>query len=89
MNKKRITINKKMPTRDYINLLYFMETGKRDLDLSEYDRSALAVVKKITLRVTLEGKARMDEFFSFYPLGVSLESVLDSFPLKNKEVQGE
>lgn len=82
---KKITVRKKMSMREYVNLISFLETGDRDLDLSEYDESVLAVVEVKVLRLTQKDKERMDEFFNAFALGVSLKSVLDSLPKKNSE----
>lgn len=81
--EKRNTIVKKLSTRDYANLLHFLETGdETELDLTAYDTAALAVVEKRSLRLTAEQKVRMDEFLEKMPVGRSFKSFLDTLQKK-------
>lgn len=81
--EKKVTFTKKMSTRDFINLVYFLETGdESDLDLSAYDPKALAVIEKRSARVTPAQKEQIDKFFENKPTGGSFKSFLDSLPKK-------
>ena len=79
LNKKN-TVRKKMSLRDYVNLMNYFQTGELEMDLSEYDKKALAKVETRVMRFSAADKAKMDEFFSKNPFGVSVKSVLDTIP---------
>lgn len=81
MDKNKVTVRRKMSKRDYINLVYYLETGDRQgLDLSDYDPKALGEVEIRYFRVTADIKRKIDEFFKGHKLGISVQSILDSTP---------
>lgn len=85
VSEKKITYRKKMSVRDYINLANYFETGEFEMDLSDYDPSALSEVKEYALRLTKTEKKKMDTFFGRFVLGKSVASIIDTIP-KKKEV---
>lgn len=77
---KRNTIRKRMSLREYVNLMNYFKTGELEMDLSDYEPSALSKVTVRAMRFNAEEKAKMDMFFSNNPFGVSVQSVLDTIP---------
>lgn len=88
MSERKITYNKKMSLRDYVNLAYFLETGKYEMDLSDCEPSALKEIKQYSLRVTKEQKKKIDQFFDRFVLGQSAISIKDCIP-KIKKMPGQ
>lgn len=90
-NKKikmaKITIKKKMTTRDFLNLVYFFETGEREADLSGMDPSALCKEEIRVMRLTPQQKEKMDDFLSGIPFGLSFKALADSIPRVNNSGQ--
>jgi hypothetical protein len=58
----------------------YFKTGELEMDLSEYEPSALAKTEIRVMRFNEEEKAKMDKFFSDNPFGMSIKSVMDLIP---------
>lgn len=80
--EKRNTVRKKMSMRDYVNLMNYFKTGELEMDLSEYETTALSKVEVRVMRFNSAEKAKMDKFFAGNPFGMSVQSALDSLPKK-------
>lgn len=88
MAEKRNTVRKKMSNRDYANLLYYFETGEFEADLSEYDSATLAHTEIRVMRLSVEEKKKMDDFFKNKPAGSSFKAFLDTMPKATGYFQG-
>lgn len=79
-SKKKTTIRKKMTLRDFLNLVYFFETGQKEADLSGMCPDALCCEDIRVMRLTKVEKAKMDEFLDGIPFGMSFKALADSVP---------
>lgn len=81
MSKKeeKITIKKKMSNRDYISLAYYLE-DKEIPSFEGKDATYLAKVETRYMRVTREGKEKIDKFLNRFILGVSADALFNEVP---------
>ncbi len=79
-SKKKTTIRKKMTLRDFLNLVYFFETGQKEADLSGMCPDALCCDDIRVMRLTKSEKVKMDEFLDCIPFGMSFKALADSVP---------
>lgn len=85
MSKKeeKITIKKKMSNRDFISLAYYLE-DKEIPSFEGKDATYLAKVETRYMRVTREGKEKIDKFLNRFILGVSADALFDEIPCIKK-----
>lgn len=79
-NNKKNTVRRKMSMRDYVTFINFIETGEREIDLSDCEPNALDKTAIRVMYLTSEQKAELPNFVSDYGRGVTVKKLLESIP---------
>lgn len=80
VNNKKNTVRRKMSMRDYVTFINFIENGDRELDLSEYDETALEKAEVRVMYLTAEQKSELPNFVKDFIHGFRTKQILNSIP---------